>query len=369
MPNYRIISSDNHVVEPPDLWTSRGESKFSEGMPYIERFDDGDWWVCQGRKLIDVSAGGGQIGMRFEDPGAQTMDARKEDIRPGGYIPTEHVKDMDADGIDMSFLYPTTGLIVYGVQGSDLVSSLMRTYNDWVAEFFGEYPDRLKGIAMLNVDDVGDAVKELERCAKMGYTGVMIPTSPPPGRMYDKPEYEPLWAAAQAAGLPISLHVGTERLEHSHMDDLGPNAITNMDHWVRMSLGAMIFGGVFERYPGLYAGSVEHEVAWALHWLVRADFCYTQLAKELAGKRFKSDALPSDFFRSNCFLGFQEDIIGLEQRHRIGVDTLMWGADYPHLESTFPRSQEILGHILADCPEEDKAKICGGNAARVYNLN
>ena len=370
MADYRIISSDNHVIEPADLWTNRGESKFKDSMPHIERFEEGDWWVCQGRKMIDVSAGGEQLGLRFEEPEKQTMVAWAEDVRPGGYIPEEHVKDMNSDGVDVSIIYPTVGLILYGVQGSELVSSLMRTYNDWLGEFCSAVPKKLKGIAMLNVDDVREGVKELERCAKMGFTGAMIPTYPPEGRLYDKPEYEPLWAAAQDLGMPLSLHVGTERLEYSHMDNLGPNAITNVDHWVRMALGSLLFGGVFERYPKLYVGSVEHEVSWALHFLTRADFCYTQLTKELAGDyRFKGDALPSDFFRSNCFLGFQEDTLGIEQRNRIGVDTLMWGADYPHLESTFPRSREILEHILGDCTEAEKAKIVGGNAARVYNLN
>ena len=372
MSSYRVVSSDNHVCEPADLWTSRGESKFKDSMPYIERLEEGDWWIVNGQKMIDVSPGGSQLGLRFEEPEKQTMDARIEDVRPGGYIPEEHVKDMETDGVEVSILYPTVGLILYGVPGNELLDSLLRTYNDWVGEFCSASPKRLKGIAMLNVDNVEVAVGELERCAKMGFVGAMIPTSPPVGRAYDKPEYEPLWAAAQDLGMPLSLHVGTERFTDGlgHMDGLGPNAITNVDHWVRMSLGSLIFGGVFERYPKLYVGSVEHELSWALHFLTRADFCYTQLAKELAGDyRFKGDALPSDFFRSNSFLGFQEDALGIEQRRRIGVDTLMWGADYPHLESTFPRSREILEHILADCSEEEKAKIVGGNAARVYNLN
>jgi predicted TIM-barrel fold metal-dependent hydrolase len=78
--------------------------------------------------------------------------------------------------------------------------------------------------------------------------------------------------------------------------------------------------------------------------------------------------LPSDFFHRNVFLGFQEDGLGIRLRDVIGVDNITWGSDYPHQESTFPRTQEILGEILADCTEEEKAKIAGGNAARIYSI-
>ena len=85
--------------------------------------------------------------------------------------------------------------------------------------------------------------------------------------------------------------------------------------------------------------------------------------------RFKWDTLPSDIFHNNVFFGFQEDGLGIKMRDIIGVDNLQWGADYPHLESTFPRSRLIIEEILADCTEEEKAKVAGGNAARIYNLN
>jgi predicted TIM-barrel fold metal-dependent hydrolase len=130
----------------------------------------------------------------------------------------------------------------------------------------------------------------------------------------------------------------------------------------------MIFNGVFERYPKLQVGSVEMELSWVPHFLDRMDYNYTQRAIEFAPYRFKGDLLPSDFFRSNVFLGFQEDGLGIRDRNIIGVDNLLWGSDYPHPESTFPRSREIIDEILAGCTEDEKAKIVGGNAARIYNL-
>ena len=283
MPSYRVISSDNHVVEPVDLWTSRAESRFIDRMPHVQRFEGADWWFCDGVKFQDVGpAGGAQVGVRFEEPEKLSRGGRIEDMRLGGYIPEEHVKDMDIDGIDVSIVYPSIGLTLYRVPDGELLTSMFRTYNDWVGEFCGAIPKRLKGIAMLNVDDARVGVKELERCANMDFVGAMISVYPVEERSYDKPEYEPLWAAAQDLGMPLSLHVGTNRPSVDQEFVLpGTSSLasrSNFDYWVRMSLANIIFSGVFERYPKLQVGSVEMELSWAPHFLDRIDYNYTQRA-------------------------------------------------------------------------------------------
>ena len=227
---------------------------------------------------------------------------------------------------------------------------------------------------MLNIDDVREGVRELERCAKLGFAGAMITVYPPEERSYDQPEYEPLWAAAQDLAMPLSLHIGTNRpgpgQAFADLDSATAAFLTNVDHWVRMSLANMIFSGVFERYPKLQAGSVEMELSWVPHFLDRMDYNYTQRAQELSDAyRFKQGALPSDFFHSNVFLGFQEDALGIRDRDIIGIDQLLWGGDYPHQESTFPRSRQIIEEVLVDCTDEEKVKIAGANSARVYGFD
>ena len=373
MAGYRIISSDNHVMEPEDLWTSRIEPGFRDRAPRIVRFDDGDWWVCEGLKLFGAF-GGTQAGLRFEEPEQLSHFSKVEDMRPGAYIPEEQVKDMDVEGIDVGIVYPTICLLLYNVPDSQLLTAIFQTYNDWIAEFCSPFPKRLKGIGVINTDDIHVGIKELERCAKMGLVGAMITVYPPEDRSYDSPEYEPLWAAAQDLQMPISLHIVTNRpgpgQQFVNMQYISPSFFANVDHWVRMSLGHIIFNGVFERYPKLQVGSVEMELSWVPHFLDRLDYTYTQRAQgELYGwHRFKEDMLPSDYFHRNVFLAFQEDALGVRDRNLIGVDNLLWGSDYPHQESTFPRSREILEEILADCTEGEKAKIAGGNTARVYGL-
>ena len=112
--------------------------------------------------------------------------------------------------------------------------------------------------------------------------------------------------------------------------------LANADHWVRMSLGSMIYAGVLERFPELQVGSVEHELAWVPHFLDRLDFTYSQRPSGIKGYRFQDGALPSDFFHRQVFLGFQEDALGIQLRDIIGIDQMQWGSDYPHGEGTFP---------------------------------
>jgi len=375
MSNYRIISSDNHVFELPDLWESRIEAKFRDRAPRIHREEDGDWWYCDGKKLTGAGFGfaGAQTGRRFEEAEKLTHGDVFENIRPGGYIPEEQIKDMDLDGVDVSILYPTAGLQLYKIPDGLLLTAVFRTYNDWVAEFCAAYPNRLKGIAMINIDDVNEGTADLENCANQGFVGAMIPVYPPKARRYDSPEYDRFWSAAQDLEMPLSLHVATNRFGSGENDGSEPEGARvgiapNQDFFPRTSISDMILSGVFERFPKLQVGSVEHELCWAPFFLRRLDYTYDQQGFGREGYRFKEDMQPSDYFHRNVFLGFQEDDLGIRLRDIIGVDSLQWGSDYPHMESTFPRSQEILEEILVDCTEEEKAKIAGGNAARVYRL-
>ncbi len=374
MPGYRVISSDSHVCEPPDLWLNRTEPKFEDRAPRVIREEGFDWWYCEGRRVVHM-ASGAQAGRRFEEPGELTRWDLWENVRPGAFRPDDHVRDMDTDGVDVNLLYSTVALFMYSVHSvpeSELLSAIFRVYNDWIAEFCQAHPQRLKGIALLNMDDVSDGVRELERCAEKGLVGAVISTQPSEERSYDLPDYEPLWTAAENLDMPLSLHVATNRgmKQLFRAEVLGLSHLVNQDYWTRMCLSDIILSGVLERHPKLKVGAVESELGWAPHFLGRLDYAYTQrpTTPTRTSHRFNGEAIPSDFFRDNVFLSFQEDALGIQLRELIGVDNLTWGSDYPHQESTFPRSREILEEILAECTEPEKAKIAGGNAARIYRL-
>jgi predicted TIM-barrel fold metal-dependent hydrolase len=319
--------------EPPDLWTERIDRRYRDRAPHVVAESDADWWFIDGVRTNSFQ-GGAQAGKRFESPDELRPAARFREVRPGAYLPGEFLRDNDLDGVHGSIIYPTEGLQLFRVHDDALLTAVFRAYNDWLVEFCRTDPARL--------------------------------------RSYDHPQYEPFWAAAQDLAAPLSLHIDTNRpapgTQRESMKVTRPSSLANADHWVRVSLGHLIFTGVFERYPRLRVGSVEHELSWAPHFLDRLDYTYTQRARRESWHRYEGDALPSDFFHRNVFLSFQEDHLGMRDRALIGVDQLLWGSDYPHTESTFPRSRTILERILAGVPEEEQRKITQGNAARLYGF-
>jgi predicted TIM-barrel fold metal-dependent hydrolase len=367
-----ILSSDSHVFEPPDLWTKRIDAGFRDRAPRMQRIDGADQLVVEADQVISGIGLISNAGARFEAPETISGQGRFEDVPRGGYDPDQHLADMRLDGVAGEVLYPSQGLFYFRVTDTPLMSAIFRAYNDWLAEFCRRDPARLKGIAMVNLDDVADGIRELERAARLGLAGAMITEYPLEHRRYDQPEYEPFWAAAASLGMPLSLHTATRR--QGKIRGAGEKTLRDASSrstkafYPALSLCDMIFSGVFERHPALTLAIVEFELSWAPNILASMDYTYRERHGE-AIYRFKGGMRPSDFFHRNVVLSFQEDAIGIRLRDVIGVDNMMWGSDYPHSESTFPRSRKILEDILAGVPDDEGAKIAGANTARVYRFD
>ena len=372
MGGYRILSSDSHIVEPPDLWQERIDPKFRDRAPrLVLEGDHHQWYVDGDHKFSSISLG--QAGQRFVDASKIVSKGLFEEVTPrGGYDPHAHVEDMNMDSVAAGVLYASTGLLAFCVPDSELLSAICRASNDFMIDFCKPYPDRLKGIGLINLDDVADGVGELKRIAEKGLAGAMIAT-PPLEHRYDDPIYEPLWATAQELSMPLSLHSGGIRSKEWPTDEpTGSDRVsfvsTRLNNAVTC-LAAMTFSGVFERYPRLKVVAAEFEVCWVPWFIMRMDDIYKYRSIGYIGHRFDDDeALPSDFIRRNVYYSFQEDPFTLETRHIIGVDNLMWGSDYPHPEGTFPKSQEIVERVFQGIPEDEKAKILGTNCAEVYGF-
>ena len=378
MTTYKLISADSHIVEPPDLYTTRIEPRFKERAPRMERMETPtgrkyDAWFLDGQQVGTLGAVM-QAGQRFEDPSQIDFLGMWEDVRLGAYDPQAMIKENEMDGVWGACLQPSQGLFWYRIPDSALLSAICRVYNDWIADFCKPYPDRLKGIAMLNVDDVEEASQELERCAKLGLVGAFIPVSPLADRPYRHPIYERLWWTAQDVELPLLLHIGTPRggipgCEFTmNLGELTGAGRSTTDYWVRYSLSAMIFAGVFDRCPRLKVGSVEHEAAWIPHWLKQMDFTYRERPVFTRGWKSREGLLPSDYWHRNMFVEFMEDDLGIQLRDTIGVDNMLWGSDFPHAESTWPKSRDFLNRIFAGVPEADLRKVTSENAARLFGF-
>jgi predicted TIM-barrel fold metal-dependent hydrolase len=379
MPAYKLISADSHIVEPPDMYASRIDPRFREHAPVMERRRtpagrEYDAWMLDGQQVGTLGAVM-QAGQRFEDPSQIDFLGVWDDVRKGAYDADAMISENEEDGIWGSVLQPSQGLFWYRVPDSALLSEICRVYNDWIADFCKARPDRLKGIAMLNVDDVDDSCQELERVKRLGLVGAFIPVSPLADKPYRHPIYERLWWTAQDSKMPLLLHIGTPRggvpgNEFTmNLSELTGAGRSTTDYWVRYSLGAMLFAGVFDRYPGLKIGSVEHEASWIPHWLKQMDFTYLERPVFTKGWKSREGMLPSEYWKRNMFVEFMEDDLGVQLRERIGVENMLWGSDYPHAEATFPRSQQFLERMFAGVPEADLRKITSDNAAKMFGFS
>jgi predicted TIM-barrel fold metal-dependent hydrolase len=370
---YRTVSADDHIDLqwlPKDLWQKRVPPQWRERSPRVADTSDGPYWFCGSDRW---DPWGGRKGAAGAMGGRRLALERGGVLEPGVLRPTTtelRLADMDRDGVDATVMYgPIVPLLI---QDPELRKVCYRAYNDWLAEFCRTDPARLKGIAMINLDDVQEGIKELERAARLGLAGAMITEYPLEHRRYDQSEYEPFWAAAAALDLPLSLHTATRRQGKIR----GAGEVTLRDASSRatkafypaLSMCDLIFSGVFERHPRLTLAIVEFELAWVPHVLSTMDYTYRERHGE-AIYRFKDGMIPSDFFHRNVVLSFQEDAVGVRLRDVIGVDNMMWGSDYPHSESTFPQSRKILAEILAGVPDDEQAKIAAGNTARMYNFD
>ncbi len=366
-----LLSADSHVVEPPEVW-DRVEPDFRARAPKLVEADDGDWIVVEGQRLLAMTIGA-QAGKRFEGLDKLSATGRWRDVAPGAYDPDAQIADNEADGVWGVVLYPTVMTNLFRYDETPFFSALARAYNDWMTEFCASHPDRLKGIAVINPDDPAEAAAELERVRNRGAAGGFIPTTLKGGGSYADPALEPLWAAAAALDMPLSLHMGAMRtpyprsgFDKAHMEFASFRP--NMDYHVRIAMTAMIAAGVPARYPTLRIACVEHECGWVPFWLYRMDDTYTTNWLGNHVHRYPDGVLPSDVFREHFFVAFQDDMLGLRDRHLIGIDTLMWGNDYPHTETTWPRSREVVDEIMRDVSAEDRQKLTVANTSRLYGF-
>jgi predicted TIM-barrel fold metal-dependent hydrolase len=373
-----MISADSHVIEPPDVWSERLRSEWGDRAPRVRLDDDGnDWWYVDGYRTNSF-AGGTQTGHRFADPDALVLADRFENVREGAYDPDRYVDENLSDGVIASVLYPTQQMQHYAVRNTALVDATCRAYNDWLAEFCAAHPQRLRGVAALNVDDIAVAAAELDRAIGRGLVAGLIPVALPSGRTYADPAFDRLWEVAARLDAPLSLHIGTYRASPDRQKPPviagaqlatpkpAQTSFATADHWVRQALGDLIFSGVFERHPRLRVVSAEHEVGWLPFFVERMDYTYTQRATK--GHRFANGVLPSDFVHANVWVQFCEDPLASIVAHSIGSDRLLWGSDYPHSEGLFPRSREVFADRTAGLDERARRQIATDNAAALYGI-
>jgi predicted TIM-barrel fold metal-dependent hydrolase len=364
------ISADSHVVEVPEVFAGLVERYGEDQAPKILHHPEhGDTLVVPGQPIRPNFGVGryGIAGLYANDPETvRRIRQGYEGLRPGVLDPAERVKDQQIDGVDAEVLYPSLLFGIYRMQNKEVLAATFRNYNDWLANYASQAPRRLFPLACIPLFDIDEAIAELERAANLGHRGGCIPCVPPAELPYSDHHYDRFWAAAEEMRMPLEMHIFTTATTNHGLPNWGP--ITNYalaPAGLAAVVSDLICGGVCARYPELRFVPTEWETGWVAHFLQRLDWA---LHREPAAAAPEVTEEPSFYFHRNFLMTFEDDRIGILTRNEIGVRNLMWGSDYPHHDSIFPRSQEVLDDIFEGVSDEDRYRITVANCCELYNL-
>jgi len=279
--------------------------------------------------------------------------------------------DMDRDGVDAAVVFPGRGLLAFATFDAAFAHAMTRACNTWTWSVYREHLDRFKPMAMIQTSDLDLAVAEIERCAALGFPGFNIPAIPwvKESARYNDPRYDRLWAALEATGRPVCIHVATGKDPRGASGNGGAilNFVIGAGSQVVEPMATLLVAGVFERHPRLKVGTIEGGIGW-IPWLLESmdDIFY----KHHMWVRPKLKAPPSEYWRSNCFATFQEDHAGLAMMRRLSLlANCVWGSDYPHMEGSWPHSSEALERQLGELTEAEREQVLGLNACRIFGFN
>jgi predicted TIM-barrel fold metal-dependent hydrolase len=362
------ISCDSHVVEGPDIFVGL-EERFGELAPRIVHIPDkGD--VLQvygpGSRQVEVGRFGIAGHWRNSPEALEMIRAGYKSLRPGIVDPIERLKDQDLDGVTAEVLLPSVLFGIYSVPNAEVVAATFKNYNDWISNYCSHAPNRLFPTACIPLHDVDLAIEELQRAKTMGHVGADIPCTPPVDRPYSDHYYDKFWAAAEEMEMPLIMHFLTGAQPNHGLPNWGPilnyclAAVSQ-----ELVIGDLICNGVVARYPGLKFVVTEWETGWVAHFLQRLDWSLHRVPEAAAPEVTE---FPSHYFHKNFLVTFEDDRIGIATRDEIGVRNMMWGSDYPHHDSIFPHSQDVLDDIFDGVSAEDRYRITVANCCELYKL-
>ena len=385
-----FISADSHVVEASEVFAGLAQ-RFGDEAPRIANVEGHiDAMVIPARGVRAVPAAELGIAGRRLDPGRRIerrpghkpfpedkADPRIKEIldrgfgglREGLVRGAARESDQQQDGVRAEVLYPSFYFSVFGLDNTDLVVACFRNYNDWLADYCRGAGDRLVGLALIPLHDPAAGAREIERALRMGFRGGCIPCTAPVDRPYRDRAYDRVWAAAEEAGFPLSMHAGTNGPRRRPIA-MGPGfdyliAYAGVAVSIQQTLVELICQGVAHRHPRLKFVVAEFNTGWIGHWLDRLDQAMRR-TPEVAAQGL--DLLPSEYWKRQFLATFEDDRAGVLTREMVGVGSLMWANDYPHLDSTWPCSHQILDEILYDVPPDQRRAITHDNVAALYGI-
>jgi predicted TIM-barrel fold metal-dependent hydrolase len=375
----RVIDSDMHVLEPPDLWQRYIDPAFRHVAPVGLTEMPRDMRV-RVKSHVMLRLGPVRPMRDGASPWSSEQDRVFAAAEARAWDATSQRDAMDAEGLDQAVLFPSRGLFVLGldlpqVMGPDglepeFATAIARAYNDWLADFCGQHPDRLLGAGMVAPHDVPGAVTETRRCVEqLGFRAVFLAPGCVGRRPWHHPDYDPLWAECERLGVAITFHGGGQ----THLrPDFSLEVLDKLMMWhtFNQPLGIMTVavsltaGGVLERFPTLRVGLLEGNCGWAPWLLQRLDEHWEWVGRyEAPELRMR----PSEYFRRNCFLSVEADETTVKYYlDAFGDENLVFSTDYPHADSKYPRSIEAFRAL--PIPPDAQRRVLWGNCRRLYGL-
>ena len=372
---YRVVSTDDHITEPPGIFDGRLPKKFADRVPKAIEDEEGSAWILDGQP-VRMSGLANAAGEKVEEfsPKGKTY----KDMRPGVYDPKERLLDMDLDGIDAQVCFPTlpggaNGTLIE-LADKEYAAALTSAYNDWlVDEWCAPDPERLLGLGILPLWDLNASADEVRRIAERGLKGVTLPSAPASYAgvaPFPDPAWDPVWEALSETGLPAEIHIATGKKD---LGMLNPGAGSPAAVFVHLApasnmtvVSTLLFSDILIRYPNLRFVSAESGIGWLPYFLERADYTYR---KHRFWTGVESGIPPSELFRQSILVNYISDKAGVELRHMIGIDNIMIGTDYPHTDTSWPDTQRVIKEQMGDIPDDERHKICAGNAVRIFHLD
>ncbi|MFK7916041.1 MAG: amidohydrolase family protein [Pseudomonadales bacterium] len=386
----RPISADSHAVEQPEVYEGLAE-RFGDDAPRVVHTEgDGDYISIpsnpkRSRNVAVMALAGTRLDYETplprehaSKPGAGSISDPEIQayfkggfaaMRPGLTDGARRPDDQDIDGISAEVLYPGW-FPMFSLPDLDLLVALQQNYNNWMHGQQVASKGRLVGLAALPVQRPEVAAAELERVVKLGFKGVVIPSNAPAGRRYCDEEYEPMWALLEEAGIPVGFHVAC----WSHVPEW-QKAMAKRDSIVQYAgsptlihdtMVELMVRGVCAKHPNLKFVLAEFNAGWVAHWL---DKVQQGWARDYAVD--KSGGAPVDvleIWKRQFFATIEDDTAALSTREMIGEETLLWGSDYPHTDSTWPCSSQVLDEMFESYSPESRDKITRTNVANLYSL-
>ena len=368
-----LVSVDDHVVEPPDLFEGHLPDKWMEFAPKFIHKDDGtDVWSYEGGEIPNIGLNA-VAGKPPEEYGIEPTALAG--IRKGCWDIDERVNDMNRNGVLGSMCFPSfvqfCGQLFSRSKDLDMGLNLLRAYNDWhIDEWCGTHPGRFIPLTIPPIWDPQLMADEVRRVAKKGAHAVTFSENP---AKLGWPHifgghWDPFFAACQDEGMVICLHIGSSSTTLA----LEPGA--PMDVMIQLTpLNTMhaatdlLWSPVLRQFPDLQFALSEGGTGWVPYWLERADYTYQQ--HHFWTHQDFGDQLPSQVALDHFSFCFISDRAGVEDRHRIGLDNITWECDYPHSDSTWPHSPEAMAKQVEGVPDDEVAKITYENAMRIYQFD